>query len=174
MLKPQGSSVISCTLPSWMSPERCLLAICTSPFPHVLVRAQKETLKVSTTQAIPLIIFSSIFFLSAQGNAVTVRRKASPISSCDGGRLCWWKEWFLEVCVEHRAPCMCCSSCRVHQSSFRCLWIHQAALQLHSLEPSLAGCMRHMGDGQRDKGECRIEAQLVGNVKMEVTVGWHA
>ena len=31
--------------------------------------------------------------------------------------------------------------------------------------------MRHTGDRQRDKGKCRIQAQLLGSVKREVTVG---
>lgn len=31
--------------------------------------------------------------------------------------------------------------------------------------------MRHIGDRQRDKGKCRIQAQLLGSVKREVTVG---
>lgn len=54
-----------------------------SPSPHITVGKQ-EILKVSTAQTLPLLSFSDVFFLGAQGNAVMVMGEASPIGSCDG------------------------------------------------------------------------------------------
>lgn len=76
------------------------------PSPHITVGIQQEILGVSTAQALPLLGFSNIFFLGAQGNAVMVMGQALPIGSCDEEGLWCWKGWILDPCVEHRCPNM--------------------------------------------------------------------
>lgn len=77
-----------------------------SPSPDLTVEIRQEILEVSTTQSLPLLSFSNVFFPGPQGNAVTMTGEASPIGSCDEEGLWCWKGWGLDVCVEHRCSCV--------------------------------------------------------------------
>lgn len=140
--------------------------VCMSPCLTVVI--WQEILKISTCTD-----FTTLQILRcqlSQGNDVMVTAETSAIVSCDENGLWCWKGLVLEVCMEHKCPCMsfvCLLPCyRVPKSPpYHCLW---TPLQPCSLGVCLSACTRAK---QRDNRLCRILAQLLWAARKSAPAG---